>query len=118
MEAMLLEDQVCTSIQGRRLVELGIKMPATFSHMPAKSGDHGEYVAYGKFGHSICPAWNVAELGVLLDGKYAGRISLVEGQYALIKRYHPIMFGGYYPTEAQARADLLIYLLEENIITI
>jgi hypothetical protein len=52
---MKLQDQCCcTREQDRRLVELGIKMEATFSHMPAKSmPHHGEYIRYGWHGEAL-----------------------------------------------------------------
>lgn len=119
MEEMKLQDQCCTLKQGFRLMQLGIKMKSIFSHMPAKSGDHGEYIAYGRFGDSIAPAFTVGELGVLLNGHNEGRISLyLNGQYAVSKRFHPVNVGEVLPTEAQARAALLIYLIEEGKIII
>lgn len=127
---MTLQQQCCTLEQGKHLVELGIKSESTFWHMPAKDGPHGESIRYGWHGDAIAPAFNVAELGVLLpleceSGKDEGPGGLFQDSQEWCKgysaRYNPLKGRQSTEsaiTEAQARASLLIHLLENNIITL
>jgi hypothetical protein len=121
---MKLQDQCCTREQGHRLVELGIKPDALFWWMPAQSGPHGEYIQYGFNGNNLAPAFNVAELGKLLPVQPNTNTT-----YSWYHRYnwkgHSVGYSqnggtnhieiGWYETEAQARAALLIDLLENNL---
>lgn len=131
---MELKQQCCTLEQAKRLQELGVKAEATFYWMPAKSTMHWEYIQYGWHGDAIAPAYNVAELGEMMPKeftfnniKYYAQIFLNagEGFSAAInkidwfdhKEIHPCIWrGGYYQSEAQIRAAMLVYLLENNLI--
>lgn len=120
---MNLQDQCCTREQGQRLVELGVNPEATFYHMPAKSGPHGEYIQYGFHGDNLAPAFNVAELGELLPDDIGNR------KYILFDKTNGVyrswcgenvchhLHEKKSANEAEARAALLIYLLENNLIT-
>lgn len=124
---MKLQDQCCTREQGERLVELGIKPEATFYHMPSMSGPHGEYIQYGWHGNNIAPAFNVAELGKLLPME-PDNVNGYSWYHRHNWRGHSVGYsqnGGndhieidWYENEAHARAALLIYLLENDLITI
>lgn len=123
---MELHDQCCTREQGQRLVELGVKPEALFWWMPSMSGPHGEYIRYSWHGNNLAPAFNAAELGELLPAteflkhqrtdQPLWEVTCIEGNGP--KKYwhaeNSIDCIGPYPTEAQARAALLIHLLENN----
>jgi hypothetical protein len=124
---MKLQDQCCTWEQGQRLVELGVKADATFWWMPAKSGTHGEYIQYGYHGDNISPAFNVAELGELLPAtlflKHKSsdppwEVTRIAGNGPNYWHAEDTLDSiGPWPTEAQARAQLLIHLLENNLMS-
>ena len=109
---MLLQDQCCSREQGKRLQELGITSHATFYHMPAKDGPHGEYIRYGWHGDAVAPAFTVAELGILLGESFLSWFD--RGLW-----HCGIQSWGYMTgiTEAQARAGELISRLEQGDIT-
>jgi hypothetical protein len=72
-------------------------IPSVFDHLP--------FVAY--------PAYNVGELGKILDiGTNFVYKSSERGWGAVLEEGDEV----YFPTEAQARGDLLIHLLENNLI--
>lgn len=123
---MKLQDQCCTREQGQRLVELGVKPEALFWWMPSMSGPHGEYIRYSYHGNNLAPAFNVAELGEMLPEsdthlsvwktvKYT-HLSVDEKWEASLHKYDRSYVTC--PTEAQARADLLIHLLENKLLTV
>lgn len=122
---MKLENQVCNEYRADRLKELGIVQEALFYHthsekwgvMPKKSIDFS--------GHPSA-AFTVAELGIMLPDD----LSVPGINYSFYHRHNwkgesvgYTAFGqdpieqGWYHTEAEARAAMLIYLLENNIIT-
>ena len=92
--------------------------------MPARSTVHGEYIQYGWHGDNLAPAFNVAELGELLPksdrplSAWSTRsfTNLPGTRWEVSYNHHPGWYD-YYTTEAQARASLLIHLLENNVIT-
>lgn len=142
---MKISDQVCTQEQSKRLQGLGITAPATFSYV---KGDHhsaicltdiasrhltmlsGQFYIWEEI--EMCPAYNVAELGVMLPEKIKmGRLDGYHLQYHRTEEpfgedrplwfSSPIINGLYgnpaHTTEAIMKADLLIYLIENNHIT-
>lgn len=130
---MKLQDQVCTLEQGVRLVELGVKAEATFWHRPSKDGPHEEYIQYGWHGNALAPAFTVAELGEMLPKEFQAmnrkwyiQIFLKQTDRYLVclniidwlngKEIHPVTHAEEHSTEAQARAAMLIYLLENKLI--
>lgn len=109
---MKLEDQICTLDQARRLHELGIKGPSLYSLW---------------FPQETFSAFTVAELGVMLSevpGHYAFTVCIEPTKWVCRcqEKSEPpgtdrLKWFDYQHTEAQARAALLIYLLENKIIT-
>ena len=111
-------------------MELGVPSElVSFWHMPAKSTVHGEWIRYGWHGDATAPAFNVAELGELLplecdSGKDEGPGGVFQNSEEWSKgfsaRYNPLKGKEKIEsamTEAQARAALLIHLIEKNLIT-
>lgn len=95
-------------------MELGVKPVATFYHMPGKSEKHGPYIQYGWSSGAIAPAYGVAELGQMTEG-HERRIELQSnGRYLILEKGLPGAFFYAQPTEAQARAVLLIFLLSNR----
>lgn len=119
-----LQDQTCTREQGAHLVELGVKPVSTFYHMPAKDGPHGEYIQYGWSSNATAPAFTVAELGDMLPfGFESGKDAVDYGEGDMYgyscnsgdgETYHL----EFHNTEAQARAAMLVHLLDNNLITL
>lgn len=144
---MKLENQVCSLEQGKRLKELGVEdncylgwiiPPSNGVRVPIHGKD-GEArlierntIMYSGNGKDKYPAFTVAELGVMLLD-YCG--SHINGLYGYTphpnnkfkwvadindnwdkKPQPPSIAKG--NTEAEARADLLIYLLENNLIEV
>lgn len=110
---MELFEQFSTVEQSIRLVELGVKPVALFYHMPAKDGPHRQYIQYGWSSEAIAPAYSVAELGTMLpfyvsSGKnYINTFDcFAEGTITPFRQRRA--------TEADARAAMLIQLLEDN----
>jgi len=127
---MKLQEQCCTREQGERLVQLGVKPEATFWWMPANSSHHAEYVHYGWHSTAIAPAYNVAELGIMLDEDCksekdtafsteesdCGRGVRTDGfSCRYVPGFDQNSHTEFEVTEAQARAGMLIYLLENHV---
>jgi len=103
---MKLEDQVCSFEQARKLTELGVTLDTTF---------HWE---------SFYPALTVAELGVLLQ-PYTVVRNVDKGKiyWRLLDDYHlprweskaPLF---YKDTEAEGRAEALIWLIENGYVKV
>jgi hypothetical protein len=123
---MKLQEQCCTREQGQRLIELGVNPEALFWWMPSMSGPHGEYIRYSYHGNSLAPAFNVAELGMLIPPTISEEPKEYQINHEKVSsKSSPYWFiefskGGIlaFDTEAQARAALLIHLLENNLITL
>lgn len=125
--------KVCTIEQSKELVEHGITVPSAFSwvemdkvslHTTLTSEKFLNH-AFKKFGAEsklkLYPAWDVAELGIMLpelcytaysdeSGGWTGRCEAFNDSIELS--------GSRYVSEAIARAELLLFLLEENLIDI
>lgn len=142
---MELKDQVCTLEQAKRLKELGVTeqslwrwvFPArkemisttygVYHYEQAKDiieGNEGTY-----FDHTDAPAYTVAELGEMLPDMLTTNlqyelVSIKEDDCWLIRYVrgnnmldqHPNIKGIGGETEAQARAAMLIYMLENSLI--
>jgi hypothetical protein len=118
---MKLENQVCSLENGKKLAELGVTMDSYFVWIETvdynykaegffkvlKRGSAGIYQLHA-------PAYTVAELGEMLPD---GDITTRRGT----KRFHcETMTFNHYTieyTEADARAQMLIWLLENGFIT-
>ena len=108
---MKIEDQVCTLEQAQKLKELGISFDAIFcyvngeiKHMPMRYDFN---------------AFTVAELGVMLpDEEYTCRYGGdTTGNWEWCNDMNEVAYG-LYDTEAQARAERLIVLLEKGEVTV
>lgn len=127
---MKLDNQVCSPEQGRRLVELGVKLRALFWHMPAKDGPHGPYVRYGWHSDAVAPAFSAAELLDIFPASVNNCALIIEKDDVMVcedcepeisycagykeGNYFSIGCGEY--TIARACAGLLIILLEKKYI--
>jgi hypothetical protein len=124
---MKLENQCCTRQQAERLKELGVDGQSLFCFCQVNPGGHNHEDSYSDILPTIFdlaipdlattfefPAWTVAELGVMLGRKTnsiyidaAGTWGIQEmGQFFEAKE-----------SEASARAEYLIYLLEQEMLT-
>lgn len=130
---MKLEDQVVSLELAKKLKTLGVKQESMFDWIEWKEGK--SKLIYNDMEHnydasiklSFYSAFTVAELGEMLP-KHAGSYKK-EDEYVAFsdwKEYAWYIDGGNAPklvietanTEADARAKMLIYLLENKIITI
>jgi hypothetical protein len=129
---MRLEDQVVNLDLSKRLKELGVKVESYFHwlELPWKPGAH-ILRHFDEFrdaeNYSTYPTYTVAELGEMLPYK----IETINDRYEFWERkkyewfkvtykasqhqYHPLV-GFEDKNEANARAHLLIYLLENKLI--
>lgn len=118
---MNLQKQCCTLEQATVLKALGIDAPATFWYMPAKDGPHGTYIRYGWHSDAIAPAYTVAELGELLPELAGGNNLWGTSVHRQPTKYWEVYYKGapwgVWPTEAQARAEILICMLEQKHIS-
>ena len=110
---MKLSEQVCALEQAKKLYALGVERRSLFYHF------HGR-IEHEAFGSEYYSAFTVAELGVMCNSEvYTWRTGSVNSEYA---NWEWIDEGGQngmgvYATEAEARAAMLIYLLENNLVT-
>ena len=128
---MTLEQQVCSFELAKKLKELGVKQESLFYWHETARLD-GVHVLNQKYSDDkFCfSAFSVAELGEMLPECYFTQhrlnaewecyqnfTKIIEGTKPLQKEYpenHVSMFAS---TEADARAKMLIYLIENNLIT-
>lgn len=107
---MKIEQQVCTLEQAKRLKELGIEQRSIFYHFGGK-------VTNVAWGNDYFAAFTVAELGVMLLSDC--KTQIISGYWSA--SFHSLNNKSYYEsgftTEAEARAAMLIYLLENNLTT-
>lgn len=124
---MKLENQVCTLEQSDKLRKLGVVANSTHEWlccMPDKTGEKWEYiVSYKEFPPSglnteyMGDAYTVAELGVMLPaGKY-DTCGWSDGWRIYTEDGHDAIGDVTFSSEADARASVLIYLLENKHIT-
>jgi hypothetical protein len=131
---MNIESQVCSLELAKKLEELKVPQKSLFWWCEHKDGqyylEYGADCEYGINGHS---AFTVAELGEMLPNKKNGiEVKTVKdgGWYCIYedievcveayKQYHgkKIHRDEWAHTEADARAKMLIYLLENKLITL
>ena len=137
---MKIEDQVCSLDQAKKLKELGLSQESIFSwcgdenHIPEGSDkpwiwvgrtepannmelDYREDVPSAK---PFAGAFTVAELGVMLENwTNKSPISTPAGNWEIImnSKGDEFQMSGTYKTEAEARAAMLIHILESGKIT-
>ena len=124
---MKLQDQVCTLDQAKKLVEFGVGCNSHFCYWNNKLTEtekaKSSYKKHNMEMIKCFPAYTVAELGVLLiycindvniyidktaDGEYWKQVELFNGP----------KLGKLFKTEAQARAEALIWLLENKYLNV
>ena len=120
---MKIEQQVCTLEQAKKLMALGVTAEPLYWHVididPLTPMDIIQKWQHSNFDQcEKYPAYNVSELGVMLpnyyeshkgamdDTWYCGMLEGGDGEYFAIEK-----------TESEARAAMLIYLLENNLTT-
>lgn len=116
---MNLKDQCCKVEQGQILVQLGVTAPAMFYHMPSKSNNHGPYIRYGWHVDTLGPAYNVAELGLMMDRHFTSGLMATGfvAQCTVIVEGVPESYQSFSHNEASARARMLIWLLKNKVVT-
>lgn len=120
---MKLENQCCTREQSKRLKELGISQNSTEYFLKGVddlyTGTFLKRMANGKNDDNASSAFTVAELGVLLSAATLGVMLPVWNGAAFSVDISLATGWDYncFEFEAQARAAMLIYLLENNLVT-
>lgn len=120
---MKLQDQCCTRPQAEKLRELGISQDAYFVINPA--GEVSEAWSVEGTEDNFRAAFTVAELGQAMPVYYG---TIADNILKTGKRVYPairfvggqvshFLKGEHYENEAQARATMLIRLLESKTIT-
>lgn len=123
---MELEDQVCSLELAKRLKELGIKQESLFFWYCDESRDdvsilnRDESFVFGGVGYftSKFPAFTVAELGEMLPRRYFSNkyVHATDGAYDWECKCKDEIVQALAKTEADARAKMLIYLLENKLV--
>lgn len=117
---MNLDQQVCSLELAKRLKELGVNKPSIFWHMKRIDSSHFISSAYGcdcwvelPYDNEIfCHAYTVAELGEMLH--HAASYKEDDNFYICILFNVPGGFRQEANTEANARAKMLIHLIENG----
>ena len=122
---MSLENQVCSLDLARRLKELGVKQESLFYwystfKRPDECQYHIEYQGEdGRGGEMICATFTVAELGEMIvdSGKngYLNEIYKTDDWNFKDEKNRKYISAD---TEADARAKMLIYLVENKFVTL
>lgn len=127
---MKIEDQVCSLEQAKKLKELGIEQNTEFTWvcvMPDPVGEQWYYVPAARHdtrkeienAENLAAAFTVAELGVMLPLYYSSYVSDNRKSWYCLKDGTQEDYSKYEftesKTEAQARALMLIHLLENEI---
>ena len=115
---MKIKDQICSFEQAKKLLELGVKLNTLWSYWTPDGYENEKIVVYQAdlYEHPYYPAPTVAEFGVLLGDFQVGfhwwDIKLYYVQLFL----DGILMECRKETEAQARAEALIWLIENRYI--
>lgn len=145
---MKLENQVCTFEQAKKLKELGVSSRSKFVIALQEDGETGTYCfvinngipvsvydGTNKSLYKTIPVYTVAELGAMLPDTYnrifngASMAQITSCRHFSEKTYclfveelvntdETFLIDVRKDTEAEARAAMLIYLLEKNITTV
>lgn len=125
---MTLEQQVCSLESAKRLKELGVKQESYFIYDAVWGANEVESweIRHGSLStepEEVYSAFTVAELGEMFIGQIVNFEHRKDGKYRVWwygspktmveQQIHNIDAD----TEAEARAKMLIYLLENNLIT-
>lgn len=111
---MTFQEQVCTPEQGRRLRELGCEQPSLMMWVDGRIVWNP--LPMLSLAKNEAPAYTVAELGEMLVNIDFDLISLIHysGNKWLMYVNHSTTKPIPFPTEAQAKAALLIHILEQE----
>ena len=114
---MNIEQQVCTLEQAKRLKdEFGISQKSLFHHGLHYNGEgHDNIIRIGaakEFKRFQYAAFTVAELGVMISG-YGYKLPMLNSFFGWLEHNTDL----FYKSEAEARAAMLVYLLENHFIT-
>jgi len=128
---MKIEDQVVSLELAKKLKELGVNQESLWWWRENEEGKYvlrtDKNVLYGQTVRRIkqYSAFTVAELGEMLPWEY-GTVKHIEGHFVSVKfgigkgnYFFPDFGEDYFPpklTEANARAKMLIYLIENKLI--
>ncbi len=117
--SMKLAQQVCTPQQGMRLKQLGVAQDASiFSHFADSTiwfTINIKHLIDAESDKLKCAAFTVAELGVMLNTSNDGVLPDNHNNEVVNKWFEDNIEE--YRLESTLRAALLIYLLENNLIT-
>lgn len=111
---MKIEDQVCTFEQSKRLKELGIQQKGVLSHEINYHTRKNVGVVFSDR-KSTLSAWTVAELGRMIDWNATIFIYSENTGYSFFTNDEDGDMSGH--NEAQLRTQMLIYQLENDIIS-
>jgi len=124
---MKLEQQVVSLELAQKLKELGVKESSSFYWNKKKNEEwkvilstQTDYGLYDEHSGELVPTWSVAELGEMsLSDCLSRKTRSVEFPW----RCERESTGGYITasgadTEADARAKMLVYLLENNLVSL
>lgn len=112
---MKLQDQVCTLEQANRLMSLGINQESYF--VLGQRGVLTESWAIEGDEDVFYSAFTVAELGVMLPAGYDTMYCTNDGWRGFDLASRDMLDSKTFYTEAECRAAMLIYLLENKLIT-
>lgn len=136
---MILKEQVCTIEQGLKLEKLGILPISVFQHYNLRFAGEWKIRLSDTVGlDEVRPAYTVAELGVMLPSELPAEDELIKMlllQFQKPWEENEQWLAGYLQintdldseawvhtvcgnTEAECRANMLIYLLENKLITL
>ena len=113
---MKQEQQVANLELSRKLKSLGVKQESAFYYDVAGKV---HLITDGRKSYHLTAAFTVAELGEMLPKNYSS-IRPLEADTWHCYRYHPSQIQGSTEaiTEADARAKMLIYLIEKGIVKV
>ena len=125
---MKLEQQVCSLELAKRLQELGVNAVSYFSFVNSPNGRHDKFDVMqvsptGKKnllanGYDVIAAFTVAELGELLPVNVNTRRHPIAARFFLCVLNESDKTWEGADTEADARAKMLAYLIENQLITL
>jgi len=135
---MKIEQQVCSLELSKRLKELGVKQESAFQWIPYPDGSVrlGEWylqlvptrAGKGIYNMTGVSAYTVAELGELLPTEQKDRLGFfsgkaINGWFCEVKNYGVMPFNRLHvelqhDTEADARAKMLVYLIENELVSV
>ncbi|UPJ35834.1 hypothetical protein IVB45_02140 [Bradyrhizobium sp. 4] len=120
---MKLEQQVCSLDLAKKLKELGVKWESAFSWIEHEDGEW-RLLRFGIEGTICVAAFTVAELGEMMPGNFGGHYVLTQKGLMGNRYYSTLMrlqdsteaYKIEEKTEADARAKMLIYAIENKLI--